>query len=228
VQESNAPSSVAGVAGFQAWRQWFRAARREDDREGQVDGDYPAHRINRLTQQARSLVTDLQQYWPWHTVADAFGEPNTAAETEKKSNGEPSPSMPAWVEKAEDFVAIQAIIFLSQYFIQLRSMAFSMLWGALLLLMAATMYPFQPEPLILYLVLALLGVAAGSVLWVLVQVNKNEVISRITRSTPNKFDLNWTFIGAALQIVLPIAIIVAAQVSGRLRTILDPLLDMFR
>ena len=94
--------------------------------------------------------------------------------------------------------------------------------------MAATMYPFQPEPLILYLVLALLGVAAGSVLWVLVQVNKNEVISRITRSTPNKFDLNWTFIGAALQIVLPIAIIVAAQVSGRLRTILDPLLDMFR
>jgi hypothetical protein len=31
-----------------------------------------------------------------------------------------------------------------------------------------------------------------------------------------------------LQIVLPIAIIVAAQVSGRLRTILDPLLNLFR
>jgi len=236
VQEESAPRSAAGFQGFGPWwqttvariKRWYQAAGREDDREGPVDGDYPAQRINRLTEQAQSLATDLQQYWPWHTVADAFGEQSTAGDTDKKTNGEPSARMPAWVEKAEDFVAIQAIIFLSQYFIQLRSLAFSMLWGALLLFMAATMYPFQPEALILYLVLALLGAAAGAVLWVLVQVNKNEVISRITRSTPNKFEMNWAFIGAALQIVLPIAIIVAAQVSGRLRTILDPLLNLFR
>jgi hypothetical protein len=81
VQEESAPRSAAGFQGFGPWwqttvariKRWYQAAGREDDREGPVDGDYPAQRINRLTEQAQSLATDLQQYWPWHTVADAYG-----------------------------------------------------------------------------------------------------------------------------------------------------------
>ena len=73
-----------------------------------------------------------------------------------------------------------------------------------------------------------LGGISGVVLWVLIQTNKNEVISRITRSTPNQFQLNWAFVQALLHLLGPIAIVVAAQLSGRLRSIVAPLLDVIR
>jgi len=132
------------------------------------------------------------------------------------------------VEKAEDFVAIQVIIFLSQYFILMRTLALSIVWVAALLLLAATAYPFQPEELILYLIFGLLGAVMLGILWVLVQVNKNEIISRITQSTPNRFDFNWNFVQAAVTFIGPIALIVAAQLSGRLRTIVEPLMDLIK
>jgi hypothetical protein len=136
--------------------------------------------------------------------------------------------MPSWVQKAEDFVAIQVIIFLSQYFILLRAMALSMVWVAVLLLLAATAYPFQPEELILYLILGLLAAVMVGVLFVLVRVNQNEMVSRITQSTPNKFEFNWSFARAALTFVGPILLVTAAQLSGRLRTVVEPLLNLLR
>ncbi len=84
------------------------------------------------------------------------------------------------------------------------------------------------EALILYLVLGLLIVVCGAVFWVFIQVNRNEIISRVTNSTPNKFDLNWPFVLAFLQFLGPIVIIVGAHLSGRLRTIVEPLLDNLR
>jgi hypothetical protein len=198
------------------------------DRPFMADREYPENEINRLGGEAQHLVRDLQVYWPWHTVADAFGKQATAAEVKEARERKKSEEVPTWVEKAEDFVAIQVIIFLSQFFILLRTMALSMVWVAVLLLMAATTYPFQPERLILYLLLGILGGITSAVLWVLIQINKNEIVSRITQSTPNRFELNWAFAQAALHFVGPIVIIVAAQLSGRLRSIVDPLLDVIR
>jgi len=189
------------------------------------DKPYPTDEINNFSRQAQTLIGDLQPYWPWHTVADAFGEQVTLAEPGKEKRTKKA-AMPAWVEKAEDFVAIQTIIFLSQYFILLRTTALSMVWVAVLLLWAASAYIFQPEQLILYLLIGLLSAVVGVILWVLIRVNKNEIVSRITQSTPNRFDLNWTFVLAAIQFVGPIAIILIAHLSGRLRTIVDPFLEV--
>jgi hypothetical protein len=193
-----------------------------------TDPDYPREEINKFSNVARDLIGNLEGYWPWHTVADAFGEQAKGAGDSDKPQAEKSASMPSWVEKAEDFVAIQAIIFLSQYFVLLRTMALSMVWVSVLLLIAATEYPFQPEQLILYLLLGLLGAVVAAILWVLIRVNKSEIVSRITRSTPNKFDFNWRFVQAVVQFVGPIAIIAVAQLSGRLRAIVEPLLEVIR
>src|SRR5262249_23903964 len=119
-------------------------------------------------------------------------------------------------------------IFISQYFLLLYNMALSMSWIAVSLLVAATIYPFQPEVLIMYVFLGLFLVVAGSVCWVLVRVNKNEIISRITQSTPNRFDLNWTFVAALCQFLLPVGILLAAHLSGRLRTLVEPLMVVLR
>jgi len=197
------------------------------EQEAAADREYPSEEINKLSAEARRLIRDLEPYWPRHTVADAFGEQPTAGESEKKG-GDKADAMPPWVEKAEDFVAIQAIIFLSQHFILLRTMALSLVWVSVFLLLAATIYPFQPEQLILYLLLGLLGCVVGVVFWVLVRVNKNEIVGRITRSTPNRFELNGAFFQAAVRFIGPIAIIVAAQLSGRLRAIVEPLLEVIK
>jgi hypothetical protein len=196
--------------------------------EPTLDPDYPRDQINKFSDVAKDLIGNLKGYWPWHTVADAFGEQAKTTSEADKPETDKSPSMPSWVEKAEDFVAIQVIIFLSQYFILLRTMALSMVWVSVLLLVAATEYPFQPERLILYLLLGLLGAVVVASLWVLIRVNKSEIVSRITQSTPNKFEFSWRFIQAAVQFVGPIAIIAVAQLSGRLRAIVEPLLEVIR
>jgi hypothetical protein len=136
--------------------------------------------------------------------------------------------MPGWVRTAEDFVAVQAIVYLSQFFIQLRYLAAGVVWPSVLLLLAASAYPFQPERLILEMILALMLAVAGSILWVLVRFNKNEILSRITRSTPNRFELNWQFVGNALLAIGPIALVLVARFSGRLRTLFEPLLEVMR
>jgi len=196
-------------------------------RKPEADRIYPRRQINKLSGEARRLIGDLKQFWPWHTVTDAFGggpKTNTAEQEER----EPSTSMPSWVQKAEDFVAIQAIIYLSQFFILLRTMTYSMVWVSVLLLLAATAYPFQPEQMILYLLLGLVAAVVGAILWMFVRVNKNEIVSRITRSTPNKFEFNWAFVLSVLQYIGPIAIVTIAHLSGRLRTIVEPLLEVVR
>jgi hypothetical protein len=199
----------------------------EKSRPKSADEEYPQQELKRLSENAQRLVEDLQPYWPWHGVDDAFGE-QPSVEEDNTQPAEPKTPMPKWAEKAEDFIAIQAIIFISQFFFLLHTMALSMVWGAVMLLLAATTYPFQPEALILYLLLGLLILVCGAVFWVFVQVNRNEIISRITNSTPNKFELNWAFVVAVLQFLGPIVIIVGAHLSGRLRTIVEPLLDNLR
>jgi hypothetical protein len=199
-----------------------------------LDGnEYPKGPLNHLSEWSRLLVRYLAERWPQHTVADAFGEQVQPSQKEKKTSEKEKenaeqPAMPDWVEKAEDVVAIQVITFLSQYFVLLRTMAQSMVIMSVLLFLAATLYPFEPELPILYSLLGLVLLVTVDILVVLVKVNRNEIVSRITQTTPHKFDLNWSFVVATLQVIAPTAIVVAAHMSGRLRTLLDPLIDMIR
>jgi hypothetical protein len=199
-----------------------------------ADEEYPGIDFSKLSEVARALILHLRRYWPWHTVVDAFGEQGERAvvaeaqETDSAGKTHATYEMPAEAQMAEEFVAIQSIIFISQYFILLKWMALALVWGAFLLMLAATCYPFQPERLILYLLLMLLASACGAVLWVMVQVNKNEICSRIMRSAPNRFTPNWAFAWNVLQYFGPIVLITAAHLSGGLRTILEPLLDAIR
>jgi hypothetical protein len=197
------------------------------NQEGPTDREYPRDPINKQMAAARRVLVQLERYWPSHTLADAFGE-QTGTTASDKEGDDKKATMPSWVQKAEDFIAIQVIMFLSQYFILLRTTAYCMVWVSVLLFLAATAYPFEPEELLLYLLLGLFGTVIVATLWILIRINKTEIVSRITRSTPNKFDLNWTFMQAALQLVGPIAILALAQISGRLRIIVEPLLEVIR
>jgi hypothetical protein len=133
-----------------------------------------------------------------------------------------------WVDLAEEFVATQVVTYISQYFVRMRSMAWSMLVCSVLLLLAATSYPFQPVRLILYTMLGLIGAVVIGIVYVLVAVNRDELVSRISGTTPNRFSLDSGFLNSIVTYILPALGVVALQISGAFRFILEPILRAFR
>ena len=75
------------------------------------------------------------------------------------------------------------------------------------------------------LVAAIVAVVA----WGLVQINKNELVSRITRTTPGRFSLNSApLVMNAVQLAGPLVLLLLLQLSGRMRSVVEPAMALFR
>jgi hypothetical protein len=178
---------------------------------------------------SRFLLRLLVSRWPNRPLNEVFGT-------------EPAPIPPSpeevlqpyqqacrqrWVEMAEGFVAIQVVVYLCQFFIQLRNLAWSIVICSSLLL-AGTSYPFYPEKLLLFLLLGLVGVAVISVFSVLFAINRNELVSRISGTTPNRLTPDANFISSLFTYALPALGVVVVQLSGAFRFVFEPLLRVLR
>lgn len=156
-------------------------------------------------------------------VDDAFGGGHGKDEGKSDTSADP-----AWVALAESVAATQVVIFIAQFFVQLRNLV----WGAVvtssLLLMAATSYPFHPEKLLLMGLIGLSGASMAGIVFVLVEMNRDEVVSRVTRTTPGKFSLDSGFLGSFFTYIVPVAGVLAAQLSGSFRWLLEPLLRVMK
>jgi hypothetical protein len=64
----------------------------------------------------------------------------------------------------------------------------------------------------------------GGIVCVLVQLNYDDLVSRITRTTPNRFTLDSGFIGSVFMYVIPTLSILAIQLSGTFRFLFEPIL----
>jgi hypothetical protein len=97
-----------------------------------------------------------------------------------------------------------------------------------LLLLAAASYPFQPERPLLYALMALFGAVVAGILYVLYGLNKNELVSRITKTVPNRFTPDRGFLTSVGTYVLPVLGVAAAYLIGAFRVVLEPLLSALR
>ena len=68
----------------------------------------------------------------------------------------------------------------------------------------------------------------AGVLYVLIEMNRDEVVSRVTRTTPGKLSLDSGFIGSFFTYIVPVAGVLAAQLSGSFRWLLEPLLRVMK
>lgn len=167
------------------------------------------------------LRNDLPKLWVGYPVNDAYGRNEPPA-----GGGEAAAA--EWEDRAGGFVATVVVIYFSHFFVQLRQLAVALTISSPLLLMAAASYPFQPErPLIYALIGLLLAVVAG-ILYVLYDINRNELVSRITKTTPNKFTPDRNFLSSVGMYVLPILGVVAAHLLGVFRIIFEPILGSLR
>ncbi len=198
--------------------------------EAAPGGDRPT--VEYLNESAKKSLAVLRSLWPAHSMEEAFGRPVRDAQPAAGATFLSLPEKHAvreWALAAEDFVAIHVVRYVSQFFVQLRNLLTSLTVGSLLLLLAAVVYPFRPQSLLLLVLTTLCGAVAVFIVIFLVQVNRDELISRITRGTPNRFTPDLGFLHGAMTYVLPIVGGLMVQfpfVTSGLRSFFEPLLHI--
>lgn len=169
---------------------------------------------------SRDLVRELAPRWVGRPIPDGFG---------RRVDGTPAEAAPGgWQAVAEQFVAIQVVIFVAQYFHQLRYLAYLAALPAGALLVAVTSYPFMPERLIMYSAVGLVVAVLAVILWVIYRINKNGLVSRVTRTTPDRLSLDAGLFSNLVSFVLPLLLVAIVQVGGRWRSVAEPVLDLIR
>jgi hypothetical protein len=136
-----------------------------------------------------------------------------------------------WLTRVQDFVALEVTVYLSQFFVHLRNLMLFLTLAPFLMLLAVTSYPFQPQRLWLLLAATLIGVGTATVIWIIIQVERNEVVSHILSTTPNQLNFHWAFLGRILISTVPlIGVIVAASsdASDLVHSLVDPLVQALR
>jgi hypothetical protein len=184
---------------------------------------------------ARACVAAIDRAWPTLSVGDAFAHAPAAAAGEGAASapapaggGGPAPDDPLrqWFRLAEDFLAIEVVNWLSHFFAQLRNLITFLVVGSILLLFAVLYYPFQPQRLLLIFTGGLILVFAVGLFRMFLQIERDEVVSRILKTTPNRINLNPVFLSHVGTYVVPLLGVLAAtsmDVSNLLHTLLDPL-----
>jgi hypothetical protein len=201
---------------------------------------HPRNEREELSNLAGNLLSQLKRFWPRHTLEDAFGpidndsaraEPKSSTVTRARTEAEPPGPFgrfSKWVGMAESFVAMQVVIYVSQFFVRLRGLVWAMVVCGLLLLLAATSYPFQPGRLILLSVLTLLGAVSGGILYVLYQINCDAIVSYTSGTTPNRFTPNLGFFSSVATYIGPVVGVVALQLTGAFRFVMEPILRLLK
>lgn len=117
-----------------------------------------------------------------------------------------------WLRLAEDFIAIQVAAYVTRLFPHLRNTMLFVTVSILLVLGALFTYPFQPQRYMLVVVWAVIMVTGPLTVFSLVQMNRDEVLSRIAKSEPGKVTWDRHFISQlVIYGVLPLFSLIASQ-----------------
>jgi hypothetical protein len=136
-----------------------------------------------------------------------------------------------WLTHAQAFVALEVVVYLSQFFVQLRNMALFLALAPLLMLFAVSSYPFQPQRMWLLLAAGLVGIVTVVLVRIVIQMERDELLSRISGTTPDQLNFHWPFFSRVLLYAVPLlGVLVASSsnVSDLIHAWLDPLLQMLK
>jgi hypothetical protein len=190
-----------------------------------------------LVSPARAVLGVLQWLWPDRTVEEAYGAaPKEGSSLDKVSEPPPGPAssdvpLPKWLRMAEDFVALEITADLSRLFVQLRNLSRSLTWAPLLAVLALVSYPFHPQRLLLLVAGVMILILLGGAVKVLLQIERNALVSRIRGGTAHQVDWSWGLAGRlALHLVPLLGLLAAASMdsSNLLHIWLDPIYQVLR
>lgn len=185
------------------------------------------------------LLDGLGARWLRRSVRDGFAEPAPARVVERPP-GCPSPADPAASareavraadEASEDFLALRFVIYTSQFFVQMRQLALGVVFSSVLLLCSVMSYPFEPQHLIVLSAALLAASVVGLVVYILVQIDRDELVSRVVDTKPNELTWDRAFFASLGKYAAPVLFVLLLNVpvvSQTLRSLLDPYLRALR
>ena len=193
---------------------------------------------------AGGCLSVLIPYWRSRSIDEGYGSRDAAAHAPAHADA-PAPATPQgecatspwteparrWLEQVEDLLALELVNFVGECTVHLRNLAGFLAIGPLLLLLAATSYPFQPQRFLLVSIWGVLLAVAGGVLWTYIQMERNEVLSRVSKTSPDRVSLNWTFLTQAAAILVPLLGAVLTQfpfASDSFNQWLDPVVRILK
>ena len=120
-----------------------------------------------------------------------------------------------WVRAAEEYVASRMVEYVEWVIRHLRVLALFMLLSLVLTTLLISSYPYQPQSrLRLVLLLVLVG-SVGALIAALVQMNRNEVLSRIAHTDPGRVTWDTTFILNLFTFgVVPLVTLLSSEFPG--------------
>jgi hypothetical protein len=142
------------------------------------------------------------------------------------------PAVPAaepegpWFAHAEEFIALRLLLSVRNVLARLVNGLGVIAAGNLLALASYSFYPFQPAQLFLAVGWANMIAAAVVIVYVLAQIERNEVLSNVTHTKPGEVNFNSTFVFRLLLFgALPLATMFATQfpsIGGMIVQWLEP------
>jgi hypothetical protein len=115
-----------------------------------------------------------------------------------------------WFDRAEELIAIHVAQYINYVFLHLWNLLTCAMLALLLLLFASHAYPLQPQRLQSAFLFAIAVTVVGWTLRVLVQINRNDLLSRIQKTEPNKTTFDRPLVAQFLLYgVLPILSLLA-------------------
>ncbi len=171
----------------------------------------------------------LVPYWRSRSVEQQFGESpdgGSEAATEGSSKTGRRSNLPKrtavaddhedrqlvdWMRALEDLFAFRLVVFISQGAVHLRNLGAFLAVAPVLLLLAVSSYPLQPQRFMIVFLWAILLIVVVSGVTVVIQMEHNEFLSRVSRTKPNKIAFDPTFVMNVLAFILPLLVATLAQ-----------------
>jgi hypothetical protein len=153
-----------------------------------------------LAQAGNSLADRLEQFWSCRDVArEQDGEKPVVRDKSLESD-------------AELFIVMQLTHLIRQVFAHIQNLLTFVVLMALLLLWALNSYPFQPHRLIVVFSYAMVLWIVVSFVIMFVKFNRDEVLSRLAGTTPNRFTWDRSFVMPLITYaVIPLMSLAAVQ-----------------
>jgi hypothetical protein len=125
-----------------------------------------------------------------------------------------------WIRTAEEFLATQFVGYIDWALRQMKMLALFILTMILLSTFLFTAYPFVPQSTVNMSLLVLVGVAVAVFMTILVQLSRDEILSRMTGTEPGEVNVNRTFVSNILIFAaLPIVAVLTSKFPGLRETL---------
>ncbi len=124
---------------------------------------------------------------------------------------------PPLLQLGEAYVGSRVADLLHRVMPQLRTLAVASTAGVLMMLLAASAYPFPASDDLLWFSWALVVIAVASTTWMFVSMNRDRVVSLLAGTTPGSTSWNSTFVTQlATHALVPILVLLGAAFPERL------------